>query len=309
MKSIKISLAVIVVAVIGFFAVKSLVNIDGTGEVGPSDNMFIKRIEQKIDSLGKLPDSKFCKEFYKEADYHINDYYKGNRFSDNQSDNKQWRDNLSKNLYSAYTGKFISQAFYVFGRDEWKVEDLQFIRSEYQTLRQSPLLQPGSDVEKTFARIQQIFSTYDEIASFISSCKGFSYSSSTLSSSFPVAEVKGKISRAQSYLKSGLGNQYVKNCIRLRAGLIEIPQSLFSAQVRYLSNKIGKWSGQYSNYNSQKEYKELLYDKLKAEIDLLYNSVYIDIGESVVDREYDQLKAKLDSDSRAAYNYFSSKTN
>jgi hypothetical protein len=240
------------------------------------------------------------------VDYHINDYYRGNRFSDNQSDNKQWRDNLSKNLYSAYTGKFIRQAFYVFGRDEWKVEDLQFIRSEYQTLRKSTLLQQGSDVEKTFARIQQIFSTYDEIASFISSCKGFSYSGSALSDGFPIADVKGKISQAQSYLNSELGNEYVKNCTRLRDGLKEIPQSLFRAQVRYLNNKISNWSGLYSKYMSQKEYKKLHYDKLKAEIDTLDNNVY-HIDKSLVDREYDQLKAKLDSDSSAAYNYFSSK--
>jgi hypothetical protein len=132
MKSIKIILAVIVIAVIGFFAVRSLVNIGPTGAVVLPKNQFTTRIELEIDSLGKLSDSKFCKEFYREVDYHINDYYKGNRFSVNQSDNKQWRDNLLKNLYSAYTDKFIRQAFYVFGRDEWKVKDLQFICSEYQ---------------------------------------------------------------------------------------------------------------------------------------------------------------------------------
>lgn len=272
-------------------------------------NQFIKRIVNEIDSLGKLPDSKFCREFYKEIEYHINDYYKHDpptypfgRLGNNQMENDQWKENLSKNLYNAYSEKFIKQAFYVFRGSEWKNENLTIIRSEYQTLRKSNLLEKGSPVDREFTKIQTVLGKYDEIAGFISASNGFSYSGNTLSEHFPVSDVKDKISRAADYAKNNLENEYVKNCTRLLDGLKEVPQALFRAHVRYLDSKIEQWSGLFSNYNSQRDYANNLFTPLKNEIEALDNNIY---KADNFDGEYNRLNDKLNADSQKAFEYFS----
>jgi hypothetical protein len=302
MKAVKISLAVIVVAVIVFFVIRSLVT---TGEVEQIDllqNQFTKRIEQEIESLGHLPDNKFCKDFYNEVGYHISDYHKQGRLSNNPSENNQWRENLSKELYSAYAGKFIRQAFYVFRGSEWDIDALNFIRSEYPTLQKSALLERGSVVDKEFAKFQTIFDKYDEITGFISSCKEFSYPDDNLSDRFPVADVVSKISRAAIYRNNHLGNEYVNNCTRLHDGLKEVPQTLFRAHVGYLDDKINEWSGMYSNYSSQIDYANNLYRPLKSEIDALDNDIY-NVANSYFDSEYNRLSKKWSDDNTKAYNY------
>jgi hypothetical protein len=304
MKAFKISLSVIVVAAIAFFVIQSIVNTGKTGEISLPENHFTNRITQEIDSLGKLPENKFCKDFYREVSYHIDDYAKQGRLGANESENKQWKEHLTKNAYSAYVGKFISQAFYVFLNSEWKIDDLNFIRSEYQTLRKSELLEKGSPVDKEFTKIQTVFSKYDEITSFISACKNFAYSSSGLSDRFPIADMQTKISRARQYLSNSLDNAYVKNCTRLHDELKEVLQVLFRAHVKYLDNKIADWSDRYSNYNSQSDYANNLYIPLESEIDALDNDIY---NVANFDSEYKRLSDKWKEDSLEAYKYFSNK--
>ncbi|HQJ40915.1 MAG TPA: 2-amino-4-hydroxy-6-hydroxymethyldihydropteridine diphosphokinase, partial [Exilispira sp.] len=60
--------------------------------------------------LQQKPDNKFCKEYYNEVAYHIDDYYKNSRLGKSTLENDQWKDNLSKLLYAAYTDKFFNQA-------------------------------------------------------------------------------------------------------------------------------------------------------------------------------------------------------
>jgi len=297
MKALKISLAVIAVTAIAVGIYMWIAGINPPPPPPPADNQFTKRIEQEIDSLGKLPDSKFCKDFYKEVEYHIEDYYKSGRLGKNQSENDQWKENLSKNLYSAYADKFIKQAFYVFLGSEWKSEDLQSIRSEYQTLRKSSFLKRGSPVDNKFTEIQNIFSKYDEIAGFISVCKGFSYLSSGLTDRFPVSDVQDKISRAAAYRNNRLENGYVNNCTRLHDGLREIPQALFQAHVSYLNNKITQWSGLYSNYPTFNDYNKELGQPIQSEIDALDNDIYNVVN---FDSEYKNLSDKWNADKKAA---------
>lgn len=300
MKALKISLAIIVVATIVFFIIRSLVAPPPPPPIALPKNQFTMRIEQEIDSLENLPDSKFCKDFYKEVEYHINDYYKSGRLGKNQLENDQWKENLSKNLYSAYTDKFIRQAFYVFRGSEWRNEDLIFIRSEHQTLRMSNLLERGSPVDRKFAEIQSIFNQYDEIVSFISTCNGFSYSAFGLSDRFPISDVKGKISRAAEYQNRRLGNEYVNNCTRLHNGLKEVSQVLFNAHVRYLNNKIIQWSGLYSNYNSQNDYNNNLGRPIQSEIEALNNDIY---NVANFDSQYNRLLGIWNADKIAAYEH------
>jgi hypothetical protein len=309
MKAIKIILAVVVIAVIGFFAVKSLVNIGGTGTYEPPINQFTEKLNYEIDTvLPKMPDSKFCPEKYAEIKGLISIWHKENRLGKDNLDtlgNRLSKEFFESNLYSRYAEKFCKQADFVFHRSEWEIKKLQFIRSEYKTLQKLSFLQAGSPVANKIDAIRRIIAKYDEIASFIGSCRSFFYSGSGLSDGFPVSDVAKKISQAKALRNNGLGS-YVGNCTRLREGLLEVPQSLFRAHVRYLDKKLNEWTGLYSNYNSQKEYKELLFDKLKAEIDRLDNDIY-GIGKSEADKAYDRLKDKLDADSRDAYNYFENK--
>jgi len=303
MKALKIIIAIIALVAISV-GVYFMIGVPKTPPPPPppTKNQFIDRIEHETDSLSKLPNSKFCKDFYLDIASQIDDFYKSNRFSNKQSGNVQWKENLSKNLYSAYTEKFISQANYVFNGSDWNIPDLQFIRNEYQSLQKSNLLEKGSAVDNSFNQIQQVFSKYDEITGFISECKRFSYPTTySLSEKFPIAEAENKISRAREYLNTGLGNIYVKNCTRLQDGLREIPQALFDKQVNYLSKKIRYWSGNFTNYATFGSYSRNLYDSLKAEIGTLNNNIF---NINNFDAENKRLQSQLDSDYQAAYNYF-----
>jgi hypothetical protein len=313
MKGLKISLTIIVVAAIAFFVIRSLVGIGKPGEISLPKNQFTERVEQEIDSLGNLPDSKFCKDAYDNIKSLIDNFYKPHppqypygRLGNTQIENDQRKENFTKELYSAYADKFIRQAFYVFRGSEWKNEDLQFIRSEYQTLQKSKLLERGSPVDRKFMEIQTIFSKYDEINNFISTNKSFSYSSYGLSNRFPISDVRGRIARAATYRNNRLENEHVNNCTRLHDGLKEIPQSLFRAHVRYLDNKISQWSGLYSNYNSQNDYNNNLGRPIQNEIDALTKDIYNVTNLNNVanfDSEHKRLSDKWNVDKRAAYEY------
>ncbi len=300
MKLVKISLIIIVISAIVFFVIDSLVTTPPPLTPSSPENQFVRRIQQEIDSLGKLPDTKFCQDFYKEIQYYINDYHADNRLDETPLGNNQWKKTLTSDLYSMYAEKFIRQAFYVFDHSEWNVEKLKFIRNEYQTLRNSEWLEKGSPVDQKFTEIQTIFSKYDEIQYFISTCNHFSYLSSRLSDRFPIADVKSKIARSRTYLSNNLENSYVSHCARLRDGLKEIPQKLFRAHVRHLDNKIQQWSGFYPNYNSHKDYLHNLNRPLSEEIEVLETNTYNISGYTY---EYNRLKYKWITDNTEAYNY------
>ncbi len=300
-------MAVIVIGAIIFFVIESLAKTKKLKEIPLPKNQFTERIEKEIDSLIRLPDSKFCKEDYDNIKFLIDDYYKPNppqnpygRLGMSQLENNQWKENFTKNLYSAYSDKFINQAFYVFKGTEWKIEDLHFIRSESQSLKMSKLLEKGSLVDRKFTEIQTIISKYDEIADFISTSIGFSYLSSSLSDRFPISDVNSKLLQAATYQNNYLGSVYVNNCTRLHNGLKEIPLTLFKAHVRYLDNKVSQWSGFYSNYSTQSDYVNNLYKPLKSEIDELDNDAYNAVN---FDSEYKRLTDKWSEDNTKAYTY------
>jgi uncharacterized protein YoxC len=307
MKALKISLVIIAIAAISFSVWRWIIFTPQIGDPPKAVNEFTRRIEKEIDSLKTLPDSKFCDAFYKEVTYHIDTYCEEGRLGETPADssgNKQNKEYFIKNLYSAYVEKFIPQAFYVLNRSEWKIDDLNFIRSEYQTLRKSKLLEKDSPVDKDFAKIQSVFSKYDEIVAYISACKNFSHPVSGLDNRFPTSDMQNKISQAVTYINNNLGNAYVNHCTRLRDGLKEIPQVLFSAHVKYLDDKIARYSNRYSSCTSQSDYANTLYKPLKSEIDALDNDIY---NVANFDSEYKKLSDKWKTDSQEAYKYFSNK--
>jgi ATP-dependent Lon protease len=304
MKALKISLAIIVIVAIGagiFFWTQS---INGTGEVKPPENQFAKEIKQKITQLKAMPDNKFCKAFYNTIAFNIAEFHKNKKFSQITSENDQYKGNFESMLYSTYAEKFIQQAKTVFRSSEWMPDDLKFIQTEKNELKKSKFLLVGSPVDKEFTTIQTVLNKYNELVSFISSCKSFSYSGTVFKDPFPIAEVRSKISRAAKLRSNRMENEFVNNCSRLHDGLKEIPQSLFSVHVRYLDSKISNWSGMYSQYNSQSEYAKLFYKPLKAQVDELDNDLY---NVSYFDIEYNRLIKKMNDDSSQATQYFLNK--
>jgi hypothetical protein len=301
MKVIKISLIVIVLVVIVFFVARSLVKPDRVDKIRPSANSFVGRIQNEIKGIESKPDNAFCRDYYNEVAYHIDDSHKNSKLGASKLENDQWKDNLSKQLFAAYTDKFIRQAYYIFNGSDWNGNDLNFIRSEYHELQSYSMLERNGPIDKKFNEIKGIFSKYDEISAFITSCNSFSNSNEKLSDSYPVSEISQIISRASNYLDNKLGNSYLNNCIRLHNELRDIPKILFSAHVRYLDNMIKSWSEMFSNYSSQKAYADGLYRVIESRIDELDNDIY---NVSDFDSEYSRLKQKWQADGTKAYDYF-----
>ena len=316
MKALKISIVIIVVAAIAFFIALSVMDKDEgiivtitsifhtktTEKTNLPENQFAKRIESEIDSLKKIPDNKFSNNLYKEIGYRLDDYYKKRRLGNDSLANEQRKVYYTSNLFAAYSEKFISQTFYVFNSSDWDAEDLDFIRSEYQILQKSPLLEKNSPVDKKFIEIQAIFSKYDEIEDFIASCRNFRFLETGLSDRFPIWEVKDMISQAVAYRNAGLGNQYVNKCTRIHDALSEIPTVLFQAHVRYLDNKISQWSNkyQYPRFNSHSDYVSNLNQPLRSEIAELDNDIY---KATNFESEHYRLEKKWSDDNGRAYSY------
>jgi hypothetical protein len=301
MKTIKISLAVIVVAIITFFAMRSFVSTGKVGDIQLSGNPFVDKIQQEIKVLQVKPENKFCNDFHANVVYQIEEFHRNGKLGKNTSENNQWKENLSKQLYAAYTDKFIKQAYYVFNQSEWTTSDLGLIRNEYRALQSSALLERNTLIDRRFNDIKIIFNKYDEITSFISSCKSFSFTQLGLDIPFPFDDVKNKISAANSYKNNKLGNSYVNNCTRLHKELNEIPKVLFRAHVGYLDKMISDYSNQYKDYSSQKTYVTNIYRRVENKIDELDNDIY---KVSVFSDEYSRLKNKWATDGTNAYNHF-----
>lgn len=305
MKTVKISLILIVVTTITFFVVRSITTPDEVGVVvKPSENPFIDTIQQAIKTLKHKPQNMFCKDYYMEVDYRINELHKDGRLGKGKNENDQWKDNLSKQLYAAYADKFISQAYYVFNRPDWPDTDLNFIRREYRALQNSPFLEKNSPIYNKFNELEKIFVKYDEIKSFISTCKGFQPSGTNLEFQYPLEDVKNKINTANRYRNNRLENSYVNNCIRLHNELEEIPQIMFQAHVRYLEKEISRSSGYYVDFNSQADYKNYLYSIVESKINELDNDIY---NVSYFSSEYSRLIIKWQADGDSAYEHFNKK--
>jgi hypothetical protein len=301
MKIVKIFLAIAVIAIIGFFIRKWLVDIDKPPEIPPKFNQSTKNIHNKIISLKQMPANVFCQKFYNDIQYLIIDNYKLGLLGESVNDNKEWKEIFSKNLYSAYAPKFVEQAMFVFSRSEWDYDDLKFIRSEVNALTQSSYLDPSSPVANSFSSISTILAKYDDITGFISTCNGYSYSNFDLNSSFP--DVSDKILKSRAYLANNLDNQYVNNCTRLKDGLQKIPKNLFDKHVSYLNGKINNHGGRYAEFNYQSDYSRIIYTPLKNQIDGLDKETY-GISVNLFDSGYNSLDNLLSTYNRKATDYF-----
>lgn len=303
MKAVKIILAIVVVAIIGFFVTKWLINIPPPPPIDLPKNPYTERIEREIDSLKKMPESKFCQTYYNDVQYRINDYFNQEFLGKNLIYNSQWQEILSKNLYSAYAPKFVEQAMYVFSRSEWKNDDLKFIRNEVKNLKSSAYL-GSTGLVTSFDEINSILTKYDEINNFIDACKGYTYSNYDLESTFP--DVSDKIQKSRAYITNNLDNSYVNNCTRIKEGLQEIPKILFDKHINYLKKKITDNGARYDEYTYQLDYSNTIYTPLKRQVDALDNEIY-GIDPDIFYKEFLGVKFLLGIYNSDATNYYKKK--
>jgi hypothetical protein len=310
MKTIKIILPIALIAVLGFFILRSSVTVTGSTKVRPPENLFTARIENDIDSLSKTDINTFCNKFYAGIKNRIAEFHSGGHFGNNNNpkDNTQWQEILSKDLYSAYALKFAQQAFNIFDGSEWKIADINFIRREVNTLRNSSYLEQGTSADSSFKNIHTILSKYDEIGGFISSCNNFAYSNYEIATSFPRDDVSSKIQRSKTYISNRLDNKYVSNCARLNEGLSNIPKNLFNKHISYLRSKIVNNSNRFREFPYQTNYSEAIYTPLKNQIKELDNSLY-NISDDTFNSNYESLYQLLTSDNSNAFQYFSAQNN
>jgi hypothetical protein len=308
MKAIKIIFAIAVVAVAGYFIWNSLITVKPPQPVKLATNQYTERIEKEIDSLHNTGINVFCKEFYGDILYRLNDYHQHGFLGGTAADNDQWQEILSKDLYTAYASKFVEQALYVFKGSEWRITDLSFIRKEANELRQSSFLERQSAVDSSFGNVRTILKKYDEIEGFIYTCHNYEFSDYDLNAIFPITDVISKIQRSKNYLGNRLDNRYVYNCLRLKDGLHGIPNKLFDTHVNYLSVKVSRHSGEYAKYDYQSDYSKSIYEPLKNQISQLDNSVY-GIAEDAFGIIYIGLTNSLAADNRKAADHFRPKRN
>lgn len=313
MKTIKISLAVAVIGIITFFVVNSLTSLVEPPPPPPVENDFTKIIDNEISALQKLSVFNFkeLKVSFEDVKYDINDYYKDKRLGENQFENNQSKVRLSKNLYAVYVVKFINLSNFFFNKSQWNIQDLTFIGTESNALKNSPFLERGSSIDSNIAQIQQVLKKYNEINNFISSCKG-SFSNYDLNVAYPIAIVKQKIAKASSYKNNRLENSQVNNCLSLHSQLNEVNKFLFNAHVKYLNEKIDHYKGIFSEkdpsgeftFNSLGVYTKEFYIKIKNQINDLDNEIY---HISNLDPEYYKLIGKLDKENSNAITFFNNR--
>jgi hypothetical protein len=214
--------------------------------------------------------------------------------------NNQWKEILSKNLYSVYAPKFVEQAMYVFSRSEWKNHDLTFIRSEVKTLKSSTYL-GNTGLVSSFNDINTILAKYDEINNFINACKGYAYSNYDLKNTYP--DVSEKIQKSRAYITNNLDNSYVNNCARLKEGLQAIPKILFDKHISYLTKKIKDNGAKYSDYVYQSDYSKSIYTPLRNQVEALNNDIY-GIGAKIFDDGYKSVDGLLSGYNSDAYHHY-----
>jgi hypothetical protein len=272
-------------------------------------NPFAGKIETEISLIKTKPNNQFCKGVYLNISSQINVWsmpeppkYPYGRFGKTKLENDQRKQDLERNLYSAYADKFVKQAKYVIGGPIWNSGDLSFIQAELYRLKISKLLVSGSPVDNEFNKIQKALNKYNEISSFIALCASYNFENIALGVSFPLDEAEARINRASALLASDLENVYTNNCSRLHTGLKEIPAYLFNAHVSYLDRKIDEYKNTWCSYSNQGDYSNKLFKPLNAQIDELNSTlVYDGIDESTMVSEIDPLYAKWIDDNSKAY--------
>lgn len=303
MNPLKIAIAAIFFALLAFLLIKWSGFSFNPGEVSPPTNQFVAAIEKELKSLESSPSSAQCKNTYQTIKYMIDTDHKGGNLGTNAKDNDNWKEFLSKDLYSIYSPKVAEFPMKVFGGSDWPAQDIAFIRSEVSLLLRSPFLEQNSNVDNDFKRVSIILNKYDEINNFLSGCLGFSLSYSNIPEEYPLSDALNRITQAKSYLANDLENSYVNNCVRLKEGLSNVSLILFQKHVAYLESKIQSNTGRYNQYSYQSDYMNTIYNPIQKQIEQLDENPY-NVPYEVFEANTDRLKQMLQNDNNNAYDYF-----
>ena len=97
MKTIKISLAIVVIGIIGYFVANSIIDVGNPPLPPPVVNEFTKIIDEGISDLQKMPVTNFkdLKAAYQDVLYDIDNYHSEKRLGKNQVENDQSKERLS----------------------------------------------------------------------------------------------------------------------------------------------------------------------------------------------------------------------
>jgi hypothetical protein len=289
MKKIKLLLAISMIGSLSYVLYSWYIGVIVPPPLTPPKNTYTEEVQKKIDALSSLPATSFNKLeyekirssiylFYKEGSLGIKPVKEGKiwkNIPDNNANNL-WNEILSKNLYAAYTNKFIDQANYVFNGPVWRPQDISFIRNELRELKKSKYLaNDGIDAQKLNS-ISKVLNEYYQINNFISTCNNYTYTNFEIDENFP--DLSDLMKKSETYLDKGFNNNQLNNCTSIKQSLKSIPHKLFAKHIKYFESKIEKQAPRYAEYaplrTNQPIYRKEIYNKLKQQINEITSDFY-----------------------------------
>jgi outer membrane biosynthesis protein TonB len=276
----------------------------GTQPAQTETNRYVEQMQQDISTIRNYSELEFCSDLYKNAIDNISEYSTKKILGQNNDTNRQMQRALSEELYNAYAGTFVKQAFYFFNNSDWGMDSLQFVNDETSALAKSDFLERGSRVADNLNEIIEILQRYNEIAEFIASVREHAHSDvqyKSINTKYPVSADQSFIAKAETFESNNLGNQYLNQCRRIHDALHGIPDNLYSRRMRYLENKVSYFSNQYDAFNTYNEYNSKLGSKIDSELSAVSSSISI-YGLSQPDDNWEEIKKKWDIDKSKAKN-------
>jgi hypothetical protein len=300
MRTVKLILVGIAVLVVGYLAYSWTVKIENPPPPPSSENIYIPKIERKIDAL-KNSNTASSHASYTEIRNDIIIFNREKKISNGD------KEIFLKNLEYAYFEKFIDEAFRLFTYPTWNPDKLRFINSETNRLRNSPFLEQGSQVNNKLNEIRTILDKYYEIDELIRYASTFHNQTIDIDTKFDIVKAKRIITRATNYITNNLDNQYVNRCFRLHSQLREIRRTIYQIHLQHVKDKVDYWYGKWNQYASHQEYYDKLYYPIYQEIDLLSNEQHTyGISDSTFAADINPIRIKWRRANSEAIAYFNS---
>lgn len=291
MKGLKISLVLLCIGILGWVSYSFLAKAPEPPIIPPAPNTFIMEIKSKIESLGKSPNTRLSNKDYATLKNDIYGYANANKFD------KNWQENLLKDLDYAYAPVFEKQANYVFDGREWELNKLVVIRSEVNMLYKSQYITQKTKLDS----IKSVLTQYDKIVSFLLEANSYANTNNVVTSfaqGFDINTSTNYIDSATKYLNL---NVIINNCDRLQLQLNSIPNKMYHKHLDYLSKKVAFSIGKYKSMSSYTDYYNNIYKNVFAEFQV-FEDYYLNIYDLNLKLEKDlsSLKEKMKRDNKEA---------
>ncbi|OQP39812.1 hypothetical protein A4H97_16455 [Niastella yeongjuensis] len=300
MKATKITLAILVVGVVGF-CLFQFFRI-GPGKTDPQPgtgpNPFAECTKQKIDHLKTAPASCFCIDEYNNIKNDITEYTNANKIDANLNNS------LSQLLEFAYTPVFVNQSYFVFKGSEWERSNINIIRTELSRLYRSAFIKNTT----TLSGIKDILAKFDEINTFNVEASGFTCNVpiTGYAQQFDLASAKNYITRAAGYHAL---NHYVNHCKSLQKRLEAVPGLMYDKHLTHLRKKVEYCIGKYETQVDMPTYYNTIFRPIFDEFDVFaksYHTYSVSVEKPLFDLE--TLKEMMIKEDKAAELYFNNKS-